>query len=55
MPGQPMYLLHGDFTSDKLSEVTYTKNQLQVVPENEQLPLEELLEKKVLKKEEKAP
>lgn len=47
MPGQPpMYQLDGTFTDDKLSKVAYTKNQLQVVPENEQMPPKELLDKK---------
>lgn len=47
MPGKPpMYQLDGNFTDDDLSKVTYTKNQLQVVPHNEQLPPESILKKK---------
>jgi hypothetical protein len=38
-PGQPpTYLLDGSHGTEKVENVAYTRNQLQVIPENEQLP-----------------
>jgi len=34
-----MYLLDGNVSEKKLSMVAYTKNQLQVIPKNEQIPI----------------
>jgi len=39
----PLYLLDGDVGKRKVEPVAYTKNQLQVIPENEQYPTKEVI------------
>ena len=45
-PGSPpLYLLDGDVGKRKTEPVAYTKNQLQVIPKDEQMPSAELIHK----------